>query len=200
MASFHSFCACYIILRVHCCSCITCICFSPVFRHPARRASKPSIITSRQHVTISYNDEYKVFETFHGTNEGPGILPTLGLAFIILIFVGTSFLPLLDAGGPSGNLSIADSVVTKQDNPDKFKNYENKFDRLSRATIQEKLNAVPVFYLVDNDDGTMKSDIFMSFEDATDAAKGGQGYNLGSSHVRLIIYALIFPSRNGSIS
>jgi hypothetical protein len=107
-------------------------------------------------------------------NEGPGILPTLGLAAIILIFVGTSFLPLLDAGGNgvSRNLSIADSVVTKQDNPEKFKNYENKFDRLSRATIQEKLNAVPVFYLVDNNDGSIKSDIFLSFEDATDAAKG----------------------------
>jgi hypothetical protein len=103
-----------------------------------------------------------------GNDDSPGLLPTLGVIGIILIFVATSFLPPMDMGG-GAPASIADSVVTKQDNPEKFKNFQNKFDRLSRATIQEKLNAVPVFYLVDSD-GSMQTNIFLSYQDARSSA------------------------------
>jgi hypothetical protein len=105
-----------------------------------------------------------------GNDDGPGLLPTLGVIGIIIIFVATSFLPPMDiSGGAPAN--IADSVVTKQDAPDKFKNFENtKFDKLSRATIQEKLNAIPVFYLVDNSDGSMQTNIFLSYQDARDSS------------------------------
>lgn len=91
----------------------------------------------------------------------------LGVGLIVL-YVGTNFLPMM-AGGGGRDLSIADSVVTRQDAPGKLQNNEFKGDRLSRSSIQEKLNTVPVFYLV-NSDGEMDADIYMSYADAKDAA------------------------------
>jgi hypothetical protein len=100
--------------------------------------------------------------------EGPGTLTSIGILLIMVLFVGTGLLPLLDGGGK--DLSIADSVVTRQDAPGKLQNFESKGDRLSRATIQEKLSSIPVFYL--SEGGTMKTDIYLSYADAVDAAGG----------------------------
>jgi hypothetical protein len=71
-------------------------------------------------------------------DEGPGPLVSLGILLIMILFVGSGLLPLLDGGGR--DLSIADSVVTRQDAPKKLQNFESTQDRLSRASIQEKLS------------------------------------------------------------
>jgi hypothetical protein len=102
-------------------------------------------------------------------NEGPGPLTTIGILVIMILFVGSGLLPLL-AGGGDKDLSIADSVVTRQDTPQKLKNFESTQDRLSRATIQEKLSAIPVFYL--SEKGSMQTDIYLSYPEAQDAASG----------------------------
>lgn len=96
-----------------------------------------------------------------------GVLFSVAGVVIIALFVGSSFLPML--GGAEKDLSIADSVVTRQDAPGKLQNYEARGDQLSRSSIQEKLNTVPVFYLEDTDN-VMGRDIFMSYEDAKEKA------------------------------
>jgi hypothetical protein len=102
--------------------------------------------------------------------EGSGILAALGGGFIIALFVVTSFFPFI--GGKETPMGLADLVVTKQDAPGKLANFESEKYRLSRSAIQEKLNAVPIFYLT-NDDGSMKTDLFTSYDDAREAAGSG---------------------------
>jgi len=98
---------------------------------------------------------------------GEGLLYSLLGVGVVILFVGTTlFLPM---GGGDRDLSIADSVVTRQDIPGKLQNYEAAGDRLSRSSIQEKLNTVPVFYVVDKND-VMGTDIYMSYYDAKDVA------------------------------
>eukprot|EP00980_Cylindrotheca_fusiformis_P005002 scaffold1062_cov130-Cylindrotheca_fusiformis.AAC.8 len=101
-------------------------------------------------------------------NDGPGALTSLGIVTAMILFVGSGLLPILDGGGR--DLSIADSVVTRQDAPQKLQSFESSQDRLSRATIQEKLSSIPVFYL--SEGGTMQSNIYLSYSEATDAASG----------------------------
>lgn len=115
---------------------------------------------SNSHLCMSSDDS--------GGGGIQGILFSLLGAVILILFVATSFLPLMGGGGDR-DLSIADSVVTRQDAPGKLANYESKGDRLSRSSIQEKLNTVPVFYLVNNDN-VMSTDIFMSYQDAKGVA------------------------------
>lgn len=105
-----------------------------------------------------------------GDDDGPGPLVQVGILLIMILFVGTGLLPLLDGGGR--DLSIADSVVTQQDTtPGKLvRNVESNQDRLSRATIQEKLSGIPVFYLVDSNNGSMGTNIYLSFTDAKNVA------------------------------
>jgi len=104
-------------------------------------------------------------------DEGPGLLASIGIVIIMILFVGTGLFPLVDGGGK--DLSIADSVVTRQDAPGKLENFESKQDRLSRAAIQEKLSALPVFYL--SEGGTMKTDLYLSYSDAIEAVSGAKG-------------------------
>lgn len=106
--------------------------------------------------------------------DGPGTLTSIGILLIMILFVGTGLAPMMGVG--DRDLSIADSVVTRQDTPQKLKNYESSQDRLSRATIQEKLSAVPVFYLSER--GNMLTDVFLSFQDATDVAGGKDGVSV----------------------
>ena len=106
--------------------------------------------------------------------NGPGTLKSIGILLIMVLFLGTGLAPMM--GGGDRDLSIADSVVTRQDVPGKLKNYESSQDRLSRATIQEKLSAVPVFYL--SEGGNMKTDVFLSYQEASDAAAGKDGVSM----------------------
>jgi hypothetical protein len=76
-------------------------------------------------------------------DQGPGdIMKQIGIGFIILIFVASGVLPMMQGGGDR-DLSIADSVVSQQDVPGKLAGFENKSDRLSRGTIQEKISVSP---------------------------------------------------------
>jgi hypothetical protein len=143
--------------------------FVPLSKKRARR----SVPTNADPFRIIHHQTASFTKLSMARNDdGIGLLPTLGVIAITILFVATSFLPPVNLGGGGGApANIADSVVTKQDNPEKFKNFENKFDKLSRATIQDKLNAVPVFYLVDSD-GSMQTNIFLSYQDASIAAGG----------------------------
>jgi hypothetical protein len=109
------------------------------------------------------------------SDDGPGIGTIVTIVFFLVVFVGTSLAPMLDAArnSPTGDLNLGDSVVTRQDPPGKLKNYENSSDKLSRTKIQEKLNRVPVFYLVSGPNREMQEKIYLSFEDATSAAGSG---------------------------
>ena len=110
------------------------------------------------------------------TNNG-GVGLIAGVLFAV--FIAGSVLPLVgtfDMKG-QGGVSLADSVITRQDVPGKLNEMgERKEFKLSRSNIQDKLNAVPVFYLVDTTTATrtttpvMSSEIYVSYEDALGAA------------------------------
>jgi len=117
---------------------------------------------------------------YMSNDEGPGGSGGVGIiaGVLLLIFAAGSVLPFvgsIDLATKAGGMSIADSVVTRQDAPGKLKTVENKNFILSRSAIQEKLNSVPVFYIsTSGTDGTpsMGSDIYLSFEDAKAASAG----------------------------
>jgi len=149
---------------------------------------------SKQHSTISYKKISKTSSSAlwmsQNGGSGKGLLYSfLGIGVIVL-FLGSSILPLFDGIGGDRNLSIADSVVTQQDKPDKLRNYEAAGDRLSRAAIQEKLNSIPVFYLVD-DSAIMSTEIFLSYADATLALLENSGMNVKATTMDQVAYPLI---------
>ena len=133
-----------------------------------------------------------------GDNEGSGGTGLrITAAVLFLIFVAGSLIPLAGTFGMKGNMSIADSVVTRQDVPGKLQNFESKQYSLSRSAIQEKLNAVPVFYIATaGDDGstTMSTDIYLSFEDAKAANAGLSSSSVvkGTTLDQVMYVALIF--------
>ena len=104
-------------------------------------------------------------------NQGPGLVTAAFAVAVLLFFAVSAFVPLLEVTttAPTANSNLGNSVVTRQDGPT-VKNYESKFDALSKAKIQEKLSNVPVFYLVT--DGKMNQKIYFSFNEAEEAAKG----------------------------
>lgn len=116
-------------------------------------------------------------------DDGPAFLTVVGVLLAIFILIGTSIAPTMDmmsGGGNSLDYNLSDSVVTRQDPSNKLKDYSNPSDKLSRSKIQEKLNTVPVFFLSEskNDDSgnsVMKETIYMSFQDAQDAAGSDSG-------------------------
>jgi hypothetical protein len=121
-------------------------------------------------------------------DEGPGLMTKIGIGFIILLFVATGLLPLMQGGGGGDrDLSISDSVVTRQDKPGKLEYFESKQDRLSRATIQEKLSSIPVSYL--SEGGNMKSDIYLSYVDAKEAA--GAGVTIKATSLDQVMYVIL---------
>eukprot|EP00550_Attheya_septentrionalis_P012243 CAMPEP_0198306168 /NCGR_PEP_ID=MMETSP1449-20131203/58281_1 /TAXON_ID=420275 /ORGANISM="Attheya septentrionalis, Strain CCMP2084" /LENGTH=351 /DNA_ID=CAMNT_0044008717 /DNA_START=36 /DNA_END=1091 /DNA_ORIENTATION=+ len=124
-------------------------------------------------------------------DDGPGIGTIVTIVFFLVVFVGTSLAPMLDAArnSPTGDLNLGDSVVTRQDPPGKLKNYENSSDKLSRTKIQEKLNRVPVFYLVSGPNREMQEKIYLSFEDATSAA--GSGATVKCTTLDQVMYPLV---------
>ena len=168
-----------------------CSSFRPTICLARQSASKP---ISKYHKTCISQQDTKICPRFwdgnsmgtlahcstsglfmaNSNDEGPGLLTTIGVGFIIVLFVVSGLLPSLLQGGGDRDLSIADSVVTRQDVPGKLANFESSQDRLSRSEIQEKLSSIPVFYLATTD-GTMKTDIFLSYADAKDVSSGMEG-------------------------
>eukprot|EP00978_Attheya_sp_CCMP212_P012846 scaffold32099_cov50-Attheya_sp.AAC.5 len=125
------------------------------------------------------------------SDDGPGIGTIVTIVFFLVVFVGTSLAPMLDAArnSPTGDLNLGDSVVTRQDPPGKLQNYENSSDKLSRTKIQEKLNRVPVFYLVSGPNKEMQEKIYLSFEDATSAA--GSDATVKCTTLDQVMYPLV---------
>lgn len=120
-------------------------------------------------------------------DEEQSLMRTISIGFVIILFVSTSiFLPLMEGGG-SRDLSIADSVVTTQDNPNKLKDYEDNKSRLSRAAIQEKLNSLPIFYLGDGE--KMQQNLYFSYSDALAATTGS--FRVKATSLDQVMYPLI---------
>ena len=153
-----------------------------------------SISTRR---TISTSASTSKLSMVRGDDEGPGTGVSITAALLFLIFVAGSVIPLAGTFGMKGDMSIADSVVTRQDAPGKLQNFESKQYSLSRSAIQEKLNAIPVFYIATaGDDGTstMSTDIYLSFEDAKAANAGLSSSSVvkGTTLDQVMYVALIF--------
>lgn len=113
-------------------------------------------------------------------DDNTGIVTKIFISFVLLFFAASLFAPLIDFASTSApsatDLRLGDSVVTRQDDGNKLKNYQSKFDALSPAKIQEKLTNLPVFYLSANDGTSMLGDkIYLSFNEAETAAKSSDG-------------------------
>jgi len=108
-------------------------------------------------------------------NEGPAPITAIFISLVLLFFVVSAFAPLLDFASiqPSNqDLNLGDAVVTRQDDTNKLKNYQSKFDALSSTRIQQKLANLPVFYITQ--DGGMQENIYFSYSEATNAASSGE--------------------------
>lgn len=105
--------------------------------------------------------------------QGPGAVMTLFISAVLLFFVVSAFAPLLDFAAiqPSNkDLNLGDAVVTRQDDNNKLKNYQSKFDALSPSRIQQKLSNLPVFFIAR--DGVMNTNVYFSYNEAKAAAVG----------------------------
>ena len=107
--------------------------------------------------------------------EGPGAVTAVFIVAVLLFFVVSAFAPLLDFASiqpSSKDLNLGDAVVTRQDDMNKLKNYQSKFDALSPSRVQTKLSNLPVFFIA-RDGGVMDSNVYFSFNEASAAAAGG---------------------------
>lgn len=105
-----------------------------------------------------------------GGGSSKGIVTAAGLLFIVILFVGGSILPMMDMGRAGGGVApLANSVATRDQGAQQQQVVTNDKYRLSRAAIQEKLNTVPVFYVVGGN-GEMGTDLYLSYNDAKDVA------------------------------
>ena len=120
-------------------------------------------------------------------NNGPGLITGIFAAGVLLFFAASAILPLLEVSStaPVANSNLGNSVVTRQDGA--VKNYESKFDALSKTKIQEKLSNLPVFYLVN--DGKMSDKIYFSFNEAEAAA--AEGSTVKVTTLDQVLYPLI---------
>lgn len=129
-----------------------------------------------------------------GDNEGPGATGVSIIAGILLfVFVAGSLLPL------AGTLDlksapIADSAVTRQDAPGKYQNVQSQQFSLSRSAIQEKLNAVPVFYVATigaDGSASMSTDLYMSYDDASAVSAGIPSSTVKGTTLDQVMYPLV---------
>eukprot|EP00984_Skeletonema_dohrnii_P005075 scaffold1786_cov104-Skeletonema_dohrnii-CCMP3373.AAC.6 len=126
-------------------------------------------------------------------NEGPAPITAIFISLVLLFFVVSAFAPLLDFASiqPSNqDLNLGDAVVTRQDDTNKLKNYQSKFDALSSTRIQQKLANLPVFYIATGDGG-MQENIYFSYSDAIKAASSGEGSVVKVTTLDQIMYPLI---------
>lgn len=81
-------------------------------------------------------------------------------------------LPFLGSDG-FGAGTIAPVHAIEQTNDDIYRQTLPKApNKLSRSAIQEKMSMVPIFYLVNKEDGNMDTSIYMSYNDAANVATG----------------------------
>ena len=139
---------------------------SPLPWVPSRASiTSASSITANTSLQMSFDDD---------NQQGSNILASLIVIGILAIFVVSGVAPMVQlATSPNTvDVNLGDAVATRQDNARYAAQQRqgqvpetSQYERLSRAKIQEKLNRVPVFYLVDGN-GQMKSHIYLSYGDA----------------------------------
>lgn len=128
--------------------------------------SSSCVQQQRQHSTSTHMSS-------NDNQEGPGAVTAVFIVAVLLFFVVSAFAPLLDFASiqpSSKDLNLGDAVVTRQDDMNKLKNYQSKFDALSPSRVQTKLSNLPVFF-ISRDGGVMDSNVYFSFNEA--AAAGG---------------------------
>jgi len=151
--------------------------------------NKKSLLRFEDHVSASTANNSRLLMV-NNNDEGPqGTGVGFIAGFLLLIFVAGSVVPFAGTLNIKGQLSIADSVVTKQDASGKFKNVESKQLSLSRSAIQEKLNSVPVFYVVT--EGKMGTALYMSFDDARAASDGIPSSTVKGTTLDQVMYPLL---------
>lgn len=128
----------------------TCSSFSPTSSF-SRLALPNSAISNHHNVIVPSAFQRDSSQLFLSQNNDQGpddIMKKIGVGFITLIFIASGLAPMMQGGGDR-DLSIADSVVSQQDVPGKLAGFENKSDRLSRGTIQEKISVSPsLLYII----------------------------------------------------
>lgn len=130
--------------------------------------------------------------------QGPGAITAIFISAVLLFFVVSAFAPLMDFASiqPSNtDLNLGDSVVTRQDDTNKLKNYQSKFDALSPSRVQQKLSNLPVFFIA-RDGGVMDKNVYFSYNEATTAAaaaasSSGEGTTVKVTTLDQIMYPLI---------
>ena len=130
--------------------------------------------------------------------SGQGLVTGIFASAVLLFFAVTAFVPLLEVtttAPTAANSNLGNSVVTRQDAPS-IKNYESKFDALSKTKIQDKLRNLPVFYLVK--DGKMLERIYFSFDEAKDASKEVSA-KVKVTTLDEVLYPLILKQQQGTM-
>eukprot|EP00986_Skeletonema_menzelii_P013452 scaffold7852_cov151-Skeletonema_menzelii.AAC.17 len=137
-------------------------------------------------------------------NEGPGPVTAIFISLVLLFFVVSAFAPLLDFASiqPSNqDLNLGDAVITRQDDINRLKNYQSKFDAVAPLRIQQKLSNLPVFYIAKSDGG-MDTNIYFSYNEANTAAASSSSGEDGVVKVTTldqIMYPLILK-REGIVT
>ncbi len=139
--------------------------------HDDDASSSSCVQQQRQHSSTSTH------MSSNDNQEGPGAVTVVFIVAVLLFFVVSAFAPLLDFASiqpSSKDLNLGDAVVTRQDDMNKLKNYQSKFDALSPSRVQTKLSNLPVFFIA-RDGGVMDSNVYFSFNEASAAAAAGGG-------------------------
>lgn len=108
-----------------------------------------------------------LFMSQDGGGGNKGLLTAAGLAVVLALFLAGSILPMIGDMGGGGVAPMANAVATR-DQAQQVAVTNEKY-RLSRAAIQEKLNTVPVFYAL-GDNEEMGTNLYISYDDAKEAA------------------------------
>lgn len=126
--------------------------------------------------------------------EGPGLVTTVFISFVLLYFAASAVAPFLLAANAPADFSLGDAVVTRQDaETSKLKNYRSKFDALSSAKIQKKLHNLPAFYLStgEGEGAAMGYKIYLSCKEAEAAAGRAPGAVVKATTLDQLYYPLI---------
>jgi len=155
----------------------------------------PRVVGFEDGISLTPKRRWKNNSKLFMANDEGGTGTSTIAAILFAIFVAGSLLPLAGTFGMKGDMSIADSVTTRQDAPGKLQNFESKQYSLSRSAIQEKLNAVPVFYIAtagkDGSTSTMGTDIYLSFEDANAASAKISASTVKGTTLDQVMYPLV---------
>lgn len=152
------------------------------------------------HSFINRKSDFQLSLSYdNNEDDGPSSGVVLAGIASIIIFLGGSIVPgvieltsaptvqgsgLGNAVAPMGSSLSPSSGSAANAN-------DARFEKLSRAQIQEKLNRVPVFYVANNDDSSIAGEhIYFSYEDATSAA-GSDDQKVKVTTLDQVMYPLV---------